>query len=411
MEINKNKDINTNNIIIAFLIFGIPFLMGLGVDLYVPSLPKISEYFNTPSIFVQSTISLYMLGYGIGQLFLGVLSDSYGRKKLLIFSGLVFTTVSFLSITSNSIFILNMYRFIQGLGIAGLAVVARAMIVDVYKGKFFSKAIIYFGLSWSLGPIIGPFIGGYLQTMFNWKASFYLFGIYGLIIFLLASIKLPETNKSLTNFEYKIFYKNIKKICLCPSFILITIIGGIGYGMIVVFNTVGPFLIESTLKYSAFEYGKIALLLGIAYFIGSLFNRYLISKNKIMNVMLFGIVGTFIVSLLMMLSFFFIGVNLIVIIISIWVVICFCGLIVPCSLSKTMEIFPNLAGTSSSIFGTLSAIVVSLITLISGNFKVQNQLTLSEIYILIITIAIILYSLNTINERRKDFKLNTNSNI
>lgn len=60
----------------------IPFLMGCGVDLYIPSLPTISKQFNVADNIVQQTISMYMLGYGLGQAFLGVLSDFLGRRKI-----------------------------------------------------------------------------------------------------------------------------------------------------------------------------------------------------------------------------------------------------------------------------------------------------------------------------------------
>ncbi len=67
----------------VLVLFLVGFLMGLGVDLYVPSLPSITRYFNVSPSSVQLTISLYMLGYGIAQIFFGILSDSLGRKKIL----------------------------------------------------------------------------------------------------------------------------------------------------------------------------------------------------------------------------------------------------------------------------------------------------------------------------------------
>ena len=68
------------------LLFLIPFLMGTGTDLYVPSLPAITAYFKISAHLTQFTIGLYMLGYAIGQFFLGILSDSLGRKKISIYS-------------------------------------------------------------------------------------------------------------------------------------------------------------------------------------------------------------------------------------------------------------------------------------------------------------------------------------
>src|SRR6185437_7591879 len=81
---------------IFILLFLIPFLMGCAVNLYVPSLPAITQYFNVPKHPVQLTIALYMLGYAVGQIGLGVLSDSLGRRSIFIIGGAIFTLVSFL---------------------------------------------------------------------------------------------------------------------------------------------------------------------------------------------------------------------------------------------------------------------------------------------------------------------------
>ncbi|MCS5956610.1 MFS transporter [Klebsiella variicola subsp. variicola] len=200
---------------IKMLIFSIPFLMGLGVDLYVPSLPAISNAFNTQVSTVQLSIATYMFGYGIGQFFLGIISDSLGRRLILKYCSITFFLSSLFCIALvPSIYWLNLWRFIQGLSIAGLAVVARAMIVDVFSGSDLFKFTNYFGLSWSLGPIIGPNIGGYLQNYFDWKANFVFFAIYGMLLALISFVNLPETNKNLKPLNKSFNVYNIKKVTL-----------------------------------------------------------------------------------------------------------------------------------------------------------------------------------------------------
>jgi DHA1 family bicyclomycin/chloramphenicol resistance-like MFS transporter len=276
-----------------WVLFLVGFLMGLGIDLYVPSLPAITNYFHTQPSLVQLTIGLYMLGYGIAQIFFGVLSDSLGRRKILVASALVYSLVSFLTAFSPNIYVLNALRFLQGISIAGLAVVARAMAVDCFTGKDLAKATSYFGISWSLGPILGPFIGGYLQHYFNWQANFYLFGVYGFVVFIFVYLKIPETNLQLIPLNFQQFYKNIRNVTTHPLFLFITFIGGFAYAMIVVFNIVGPFLIQTVLNYSVLEYGYMALLLGVVYFFGCISNRFLIGHFNIMSLLLFGLVGAF----------------------------------------------------------------------------------------------------------------------
>ena len=101
------------------LFFLTPFLLGMSIDLYVPSLPVITHYFSVAKHLTQLTISSYLLGYGIGQLFLGIISDSLGRKKLLVIGALLFMLFSFMCTQADSIYQLIAYRFFQGIAVAG----------------------------------------------------------------------------------------------------------------------------------------------------------------------------------------------------------------------------------------------------------------------------------------------------
>jgi len=348
---------------IKTLIFTIPFLMGLGIDLYVPSLPAISRSFNTQEATVQLSIATYMFGYGIGQFILGIISDSLGRRLILKYCSIIFVLSSLFCIALvPTIYWLNFWRFIQGLSIAGLAVVARAMIVDVFSGSDLFKFTNYFGLSWSLGPIIGPNIGGYLQNYFNWQANFIFFAIYGMFIVFISFINLPETNKNLKPLYQSFNVYNIKKVALDIPFLIYCFIGGIGYGVIVLFNVVGPFLLQDKYFITPIQYGHYALTLGVAYFIGSLTNKKLVNKIKSTNVLNIGIVSCSLLSILFFLLTYFIINIFSFVILGLFFIFFFIGFIVPNTLANSMKLFPSRAGTASSVFGTLTGVIVAAIS-------------------------------------------------
>ncbi|MDF2885377.1 MAG: drug resistance transporter, Bcr/CflA subfamily [Clostridiaceae bacterium] len=376
---------------IYFLVFIVPFLMGLGVDLYVPSLPVITNYFHTQASLVQLTVSLSLLGYGVGQVILGVLSDSFGRRKVLLVSALFFTLISFASILSPNVFILETFRLLQGICVAGLAVVARAIVVDVFSGGELAKATNYFTLSWSLGPIIAPFIGGNLEHHFGWQANFYLFGLYGLFIFIYAFIKLQETNLHLSVFSFSQTYRSLREIITDPVFMLITTVSALGYAVIVLFNVVGPFLIEIVLKYSVVQYGNIALVLGFAYFLAAMSNRFVISYFNNNSLLLFGFISSLTGSILMILLGFTLDMNLFIVLIPIFLIFFFIGFIVPNALAQTMMLFSKIAGTASSVFGTLTGIIVFFVTILGSNLKTNSQIPLSVTYLVLLIISITLF--------------------
>lgn len=376
---------------IYILLFTVPFLVGLGIDLYVPSLPVVSRYFNVNSNLVKLTISLYLLGYGIGQVIIGILSDSFGRRKVLLLSSLFFTVISFSSVFSPNIFTLEILRFLQGICVAGLAVVARAIIVDVFSGIDLSKATNYFTISWSLGPIIAPFIGSNLENHFGWQSNFYLFGIYGLSIFIYSFIAFQETNLHLSIFSISNSYYNLKSIVIHPLFMLITVISAFGYGVIVLFNVVGPFLIEVLLKYSVVQYGNIALILGFAYFFGAMSNRFIINYFNSKSLLCFGLITSLVGSILMIFLGIICHINLYIISIPVFIIFFFIGFIVPNALAQTMSLFSNSAGTASSIFGTLTGMCAFLITAFGSSLKTNSQMPLSITYLALFFISTILF--------------------
>lgn len=366
---------------IKILLILIPFLMGLGIDLYVPSLPTIAKYFAVNHNLAQQTIGFYLLSFGVGQLFLGVLSDIIGRKKIILAGSVCFFIASFLSAHAANIYFLIALRFLQGLGMAGLGVATRAIATDCFSSKDLIKAITYIAVSWALGPIIGPVIGGYLQHYFDWQANFYFFGLYGLLIFIYVLLALPETNINLSSPKLKEIYLNVKSIITQPIFLLGCFTLAFNYSVLVLFNVIGPFLIQNVLHYSVVSYGHMALFLGLGYFFSTLLNRFLVIHFKPMNIVLFAIIFGFFISIIMLLLGMFIKINIYIILPLVLLQLTMCGLIFPNTMTKIMNLFPKLAGTANAIYGTLLSLGVFLMTLFATTLKTTSQIPMTITYI------------------------------
>lgn len=378
--------------IALFLVVSISFLMGIGIDLYVPSLPDMAHFYHANISYVQLTISLYLLGYGLGQIILGSLSDSYGRRKIFIASSMVFSISSMLCIVSDSIIYLNLFRLLQGLAIAGLASGMRAIIVDLFSGLELKKMANYFALSWAIGPIVAPFIGANLADKFGWQANFYLFTVYGIILFFVCTLLFKESNKNIIHFNVKNFTTNLVIIITNKDFTLLSIIYGLSYSTVLIFNTVGPYLIEVKLNYSILFYGNLAMFLGCAYFIGTMINRYLIIRYDNKSILQSGIILSSISSIVMLLLMTF-HQNIFTLTVPIFAIFVFIGLIVPNAIAITMTLFPKQAGMATSLCGTIVGLIVFSVTYIIGLFKVTPiELAITYISIFII-INFIKYSI------------------
>ncbi|MCK4869738.1 MAG: multidrug effflux MFS transporter [Gammaproteobacteria bacterium] len=387
---------------ILFLLLIVRFLTGAGIDLYVPSLPAISGYFSVSDHMTQLTIGLYMLGYAVGQMFLGVLSDGIGRRRIILNSAFVFTIVSFLSVFARTIELLIFYRLLQGICIAGMTVVGRAIATDCFEGLELNKAMIYLSTSWALGPIIGPFIGGYLQHYFNWQADFYFFGIYGLFIFAYAIFAVPETNRYKQSLRPMAMLKMVATVVRHPIFICATVIPSLSYAALVVFNVVGPFIIQIGLHYSPVAYGHMALLLGVAYFSGTICNRYMIGSLQPMKIVFIGLLGVLITSVIFVVASMLIAVNIYLVLVPVFFVMFFVGFILPNMAAKCVRLFPKMAGSASAIYGSLVAGGVFLVTMFATTLHTNSPRPLAITYLVMAIITMSMFIVCNLIERIKN---------
>lgn len=377
---------------LTIFLFLSPFLLGTGIDLYVPSLPAIAHYFNASKQAVQLTIPVYLLGYALSQAFVGVLSDSLGRKKLAILGGFFFTLASVLAIFAPNIHFLMLCRFLQGVGIAAPNVTTRAMIIDCFEGVELARMMSYLSMSWALGPIIGPVIGGYLQHFLNWRANFYFFAIYGFIAYGFAQLTLPETKLELLPLQPKKIYINFKEIITNAVFIKLTAMATLIYATMVVFNAIAPFLIQVGLGYTPIEYGHIALAMGTVYFLGNLLNRVLISYLSIKTIIFWGNFFALLMTLLILLLGVLFSPNLYILFFPALGFFFFSGLVFPSIITGTATLFPHIAGMMSSIYGSAVCFGVFFISGLSTLLKTNTQVPLGIMYSIMLVFCLLLSS-------------------
>ena len=165
----------------------------LSIDMYLPSLPTLKGDLETSASFAQLTLTAFLLGLASGQLLNGPLSDLRGRRLPLIIGLILYTITSFICAISPSIWLLILFRFIQGFaGSAGI-VIARAIARDLYSGteltKFFSLLMLVNGAA----PILAPVTGGLLLKVTSWRGVFFVLTLVGIIMLCAVIFGLPET--------------------------------------------------------------------------------------------------------------------------------------------------------------------------------------------------------------------------
>ena len=261
---NENVIFN-RKIIFAIILFLVPISQA-SIDIYSPSLPSIVTSLNTHSSSVQLTISLYLFSLGIGQFFYGAISDTIGRKKALFIGMLIFTVTSVICYLANDIYILIAARFFQGLGASSIAVLSKAVSVDLYKGVDLMKASAWVGLIWGVSPIIAPVIGGYLDKIGGWRLPFLVLSFYGFLSCIFVIFFMKETCSSFYKFNLKSLFNDSLKITKNRDFLCSTIIIASTNLGLFVFTLMAPFFLQNILGESQVFYGNMALIIGLTWY-------------------------------------------------------------------------------------------------------------------------------------------------
>lgn len=280
-SINRNSN-NTlkpkNQAISTILAFALLPLSGFATDIYIPSLPSMAGDMQISSIQVQLTLTLFLISYGVSQLFIGSVVDSFGRYKLSLISLVIFAISCIVVATCHNIYLIYLMRIIHGLTVGTIIVAKRAYFVDVFSGDQLKHYLSLFSIIWSTGPIVAPFLGGYLQTVFGWESNFYFLAGLAVILALLELIYSGETLKIYAHFKLKSIAATYAEMISTTSFTLGIVMLGLAYCMIMVYNMTGPFIIEHKFALSPVIAGYSSLLLGFAWMVGGFLGKATINR-------------------------------------------------------------------------------------------------------------------------------------
>jgi len=169
-------------------------LQPLSTDLYLPSLPSLSRYFAVTPAAIQTTLTLFVLGFGVTQLLAGPLSDRYGRRPVALGGYAVYCAASLLCACASSLTVLLVGRLLQAIGCCGVVVAARALVRDSYEPAAGAQLLARSSSLLALAPLIGPVLGGYCQVWLGWRAAFWLLGALSVWFALFARAHWQESN-------------------------------------------------------------------------------------------------------------------------------------------------------------------------------------------------------------------------
>jgi MFS family permease len=387
----KNRTVST---VLAFALLP---LSGFATDIYIPSLPSMGADMHISSIQVQLTLTLFLISYGVSQLFLGSILDSYGRYKFSLGALAVFILASVVIAVTHNIYVIYAMRIIHGIAVAMIVVAKRAYFVDVYEGEQLKHYLSMFTIIWSAGPIIAPFLGGYFQSTLGWQSNFYFLAALASVIAALEMIYSGETIRHRTEFHLKKIAGLYAEMIKTTTFSLGILMLCFAYSMVIMYNMTGPFIIEHHFNFTPVVAGYCSLILGLAWMVGGFIGKALISRpffgKLFVNILLQLLVVT-----LMIISVNFVS-NIYVMVLFAFVIHVGAGFTYNNYFTYCLGRFPKNAAMSGGLTGGMVYVILSLLTyIVVAAIPAKDERNLSYSYLVFILLSVavmlILFRLN-----------------
>jgi len=402
--VNNIKELKQQNQgISTVLAFALLPLSGFATDIYIPSLPSMASNMQVSSLQVQLTLSLFLISYGVSQLFIGSVLDSFGRYRLSLISLIIFAGASIVIANTHNIYLIYLMRIIHGFTVGTIIVAKRAYFVDLFKGDKLKHYLSLFSIIWSTGPIVAPFLGGYLQTVFGWESNFYFLAILAVILAILEYIYSGETLKHFSEFSLKkitCVYVNMIKTA---SFSLGIVMLGLAYTMVMIYNMTGPFIIEHHLHLSPVIAGYSSLVLGFAWMVGGFIGKATINSpflKKMVTNLILQIV--FVITMIMSIQFIS---NLYSMVIFAFLIHVTAGYIFNNYFTFCLGLFPKNAGIASGLTGGITYVIVSFLSYsVISILPAKDEHHLSESYLVLsILSALIMFAIYRMTKKERSY--------
>lgn len=262
--------------------------------LFTPGLPNIAHFFSIGVDQAQHTISLFLIGYALGQLMYGPIANRFGRKPALYFGISLQIFSSFLAVFSGYIHqydVLMLARFMLALGASVGLKITFTLVNECYSPKVAAQKISYLILAFAVTPGLSVALGGVLNAYFGWQSCFYAGAAYGMLLFFLAS-RLPETQKILDKNALKLKHLSRAYAAQLNNTQLIT--GGLLMGcaacFVYVFAALAPFIAMTLHGMTSIQYGFANLLPSLGLVMGAIVGAQIAKKYALISLIRSGIV-------------------------------------------------------------------------------------------------------------------------
>ena len=334
----------------------------LTTDMYLPSLPDIARQLSASTAQAQFTISAYLIGFAVGQIFYGPVSDRHGRKPILILAIALYCIASLACALSTSIDMLIVARAFQALGGCGGIVLTRAIVRDIYSGARAGRELSLIASVMALAPVLAPIAGGILQTGFGWRAVFFTLVAAGVAGAGIVWAVLPETLniRATEPVSLSSMFRSYRVVARNPAYLAYLGITSASYAGLFVWISGAAFVLQDLYGLAPFDFGLAFALGSLGYMTGSALAARMVVKLGIDGVLGIGGVACAAGGLGMVAAVAFGLTSSLSLVLPVAVYLAGLGMVLPQGIAGAMTPFPERAGAASSLFGFVQQSVAAL---------------------------------------------------
>ncbi|TQR59582.1 multidrug effflux MFS transporter [Campylobacter troglodytis] len=326
----------------------------LATDMYLPALHHVQESFQTSAFLTQLSLASFFIAFALGQLIYGPLSDIFGRKKPLYVGMILFMLSSLGCVLIDSVEAFIVLRFFEALGGCAGAVIARAIVNDLFELKEAASIFALLMVVHSLAPMLSPTFGSLLLEFFSWYSIFItLFGVGILLLFLLVfSLKESANTNLASEFSFKEILSNYKTVLKDKIFLLYTLAGALAMAGMFAYITGSSFVFIGSFGLSEQQFGILFGVNALGFMIFANINARLVLRYSPYKILAVSFVFMFAMSVILVLCAF-LTVSFWFFELALFFTIAMLGFLLPNITTLAMARFMSKnSGTASAVLGT-----------------------------------------------------------
>jgi DHA1 family bicyclomycin/chloramphenicol resistance-like MFS transporter len=367
----------------------------LSMDMYLPSLPDIAHVLGAPVARTQLTISSYLIGFAVGQMIYGPLSDRYGRRPVLLAAVALYLASTLACAAAQSVDLLIAARLLQGISGSGAIVLARAIVRDVYSGVQAARELSLMGSISATAPIVAPMIGGVLQAGFGWRANFICMSVGGLIALLVAGRLLPETLRPDNRASPLSFFSMMRgygAVAHHRGFLVYLGIITTTYAGLFAWVSGASVVLQGVYGLSAVAFGFTFALGAAGYMLGAMIATRLVVRLGLDRTIGVGVVVIAAGGLSLALAVAT-GVPGLWLVAAMALYLAGVGLAMPQAMAGALTPFPDRAGTAASLMGLVQQALAAVIAAVIGAYLVQSAWPVTGVVVAMGCLTFLLWAL------------------